>query len=149
MSIHEVDPAVADPVEFAQLVKRTPVEELRQVLAGQRRDEILHGLLRRMPEALRADVARGTEAVVHWSIGGRPDGRYDVHQMVISDGRCVLSAQPDQQPKLTLTLAAVDFVHLVTGNARAVMLVMKGKLKTRGDIGLTAKFPNLFQTPKP
>jgi hypothetical protein len=29
------------------------------------------------------------------------------------------------------------------------MLVMRGKLKTSGDLALTAKFPQLFDNPKP
>jgi len=149
MSIHDVQVEVMDPVEFARLVKRTPADELRQVLRGERRAEILDHLIGAMPAVFRPQVAGKTRAVVHWRIGDRADGGVDSYEMVIADGVCTLSPRADAQPQLTLSLAAVDFVHLVTGNAHAVMLVMKGRLKTRGDLGLTARFPNFFAAPRP
>ena len=149
MSINDVRVDVMEPVEFARLVKRTPVDELRQVLNGGRRSEILDHLIGGMPAAFRPEVAGKTRAVVHWRIGDRPDGGVDIYEMVIADGVCTLSARPDGRPQLTLDLAAADFVRLVTGNAHAVMLVMKGRLQTRGDLALTARFPKLFAAPRP
>jgi putative sterol carrier protein len=87
--------------------------------------------------------------VIHWRIGDRLDGGVDVYELVISDGACRLSPRPEGEPNLTLSLGAVDFLNVVTGNAHPVLLVMRGKLKTKGDLGLTAKFPNLFDVPKP
>lgn len=149
MSIHDVRVEGLDPVEFARLVKRTPDNQLREVMRGGRRAEILDYLIGGMLSAFRPQVAGRTRAVVHWRIGDRPDGGVDTYQMVIADGICTLSPRVDGQPQLTLNLAAADFVHLVTGNAHAVMLVMRGRLKTRGDLGLTARFPNFFAAPRP
>ncbi len=149
MSIHDVRVDGLDPVEFARLVKRTPDNQLREVMRGGRRAEILDYLIGGMLSAFRPQVAGRTRAVVHWRIGDRPDGGVDTYQMVIADGVCTLSPSADGQPQLTLNLAAADFVHLVTGNAHAVMLVMRGRLKTRGDLGLTARFPNFFAAPRP
>ncbi|MDG4766935.1 SCP2 sterol-binding domain-containing protein [Solwaraspora sp. WMMD406] len=149
MSGNQIDPVIMEPREFSRLVKRTPVDELRAVMHGDRRGHVLDELVRRMPGVFRPDRAGAMNAVIHWNIGDRPDGGTDVYELVIADGVCQLSDQPDREPKLTLSLGAVDFLHLVTGNARAVMLVMKGKLKTKGDMALTAKFPSLFDVPKP
>ncbi|RIV40272.1 SCP2 sterol-binding domain-containing protein [Micromonospora radicis] len=149
MSIQDVRAEAMDPVEFARLVKGTPIDELRQVLRGERRGEILDHLIGGMPSAFRPEAAGRTRAVVHWRIGDRPDGGVDTYEMIIADGTCTLSPSADRQPQLTLNLAAADFVHLVTGNAHAVMLVMRGRLKTRGDLGLTARFPNFFAAPRP
>jgi hypothetical protein len=149
MTIQEADPAMMEPREFARLVKRTPAAELRRLVHGERRDVVLGQLIHAMPGVFRADVAGATRAVVHWRIGDRPDGGHDVYQFVIADGVCTVSETPDREPRLTLTLGAVDFLNLVTGNAHAVMLVMRGKLKTSGDLALTAKFPQLFDNPKP
>ena len=44
-------------------------------------------------------------------------------------------------------MSAVDFLNLTTGNAHPVLLVMRGRLKTKGDVVLTAKFPTLFDIP--
>ena len=149
MLANDADPATMDPLEFARLVKKAPASDLRRLMEGERRPAILGELVRRMPGVFRADRAGSVNAVVHWRIGDRPDGGTDVYEMVIADGTCVLSAKPEREPKLTLTLGAVDFLNLVTGNRHAVMLVMQGRLKTRGDLALAAKFPNLFDVPKP
>ncbi|WP_425413011.1 SCP2 sterol-binding domain-containing protein [Micromonospora nigra] len=137
-----------DPLPFARLVKRTPAGELRELMHSVQRRRVLDDLLGRMPDVFRADRAGSLAAVIHWRIGDRPDGAVDTYQMVISGGACVLSPAVDRDPTLTLTLGAVDFLSMVTGNAHAVMLVMRGRLKTRGDLALTAKFPTLFDPPK-
>ncbi|MEK8107794.1 hypothetical protein NKG94_27235 [Micromonospora sp. M12] len=82
-------------MEFAQLVKHTPDEELRQVLRGDRRAEILDHLIGGMPAVFRPQVAGRTRAVVHWLIGDRPDGGVDTYEMVIADGVCVLSPRAE------------------------------------------------------
>jgi hypothetical protein len=149
MSVEEADPATMEPREFSRLVKRTPADELRRLMHGERRTPILQELFTRMPGVFRREQAGSIEAVIHWRIGDRPDGEVDVYELVISGGSCRLSPSPQGMPKLTLSLGAVDFLNLVTGNAHPVVLVMRGKLKTKGDLGLTAKFPNLFDVPKP
>lgn len=149
MSVHEADPATMTPLEFARLVKRTSTEELRDLMHGERRKPLLDELFLQMPGVFREDQAGSIDAVIHWNIGDRPDGGTDVYEIVIAGGTCRLSARPDGVPRLTLSLGAVDFLNLVTGNAHPVMLVMRGKLKTKGDLGLTARFPNLFDLPRP
>ncbi|HZN70160.1 MAG TPA: SCP2 sterol-binding domain-containing protein [Micromonosporaceae bacterium] len=149
MTAREANPAMMDPLEFARLVKATSSTELRQMMQGDQRGAVLDELFRRMPDVFRADRAGSTDAVVHWVIGDRPDGGTDKYELVIANGTCEVSAQPERSPKLTLTIGVVDFLNLVTGNAHPVALVMKGKLKTKGDLGLTAKYPTFFDVPKP
>ena len=64
------------------------------------------------------------------------------------DGACTLSPKPEHDPKLALTLGAVDFLKVVSGNGNPVMLFMTGKLKAKGDLGLAANIANLFDIPK-
>ena len=149
MTVNDANPATMDPLEFARLVKRTPAGELRRMMHSDQRGAVLDELTTRMPGVFRADRAGSIDAVVHWVIGDRPDGGADTYELVIANGACRLSARPDRSPALTLTIGAVDFVKLVTGNAHAVALVMRGKMKTNGDVKLTAKFPTLFDVPKP
>ena len=145
----EIDPRAMDAQAFARLIKRTPAGELDRVLHGDRRRAVLDELVRRMPSAFRADRGAAINAVVHWRVGDRPDGGADCYEFVIAAGRCELSSEPAHPPTLTLSLGAVDFVHLVTGNAQAVLLVMKGRLRARGDLAQTAKLPHLFEVPRP
>lgn len=149
MEIDNADPVVMDPLEFARVVKRSPAEALAQVMTGERRTAILDELVRRMPDVYRVDRARGITAVVHWRVGDRADGGFDTYELVLDDGSCVVAGVPEREPRLVLTIGAVDFLRMVTGNAHPVSLVMRGKLRSRGDVALTAKFPNLFDTPRP
>jgi putative sterol carrier protein len=149
MFIDEADPAAMDPLEFARVVKRTPTDELHRVLAGDRRAAILGELVRSMPDVFRADRAAGISAIVHWRVGGRADGGFDTYELTIDGGVCTASDDPVHEPRLVLTIGGVDFLRMVTGNAHPVALLMRGKLKSKGDLGLTAKFPNLFEPPRP
>jgi len=56
--------------------------------------------------------------------------------------------EPVNEPKLALTLGAVDFLKVVSGNGNPVMMFMTGKLKAKGDLGLAANIANLFDIPK-
>ena len=78
----------------------------------------------------------------------RTDGGTDTYELVIADGKCVLSPTPENDPKLAVTVAPVDFVKVVSGNGNPVMMFMTGKLKAKGDLGLAANIQNLFEIPK-
>jgi hypothetical protein len=141
-------PTLMGTAEFGRLVKSASDVELLQLMRDERRDDVLGEVFRRMPEVFQPSRARGLHAVVHWHVGDRPDGGADHWEVVIADGACTVTQVPEHHPALTLTIGAVDFLRLVTGNAHAVVLVMRGRLRTRGDVALTAKFPGLFVPPK-
>ena len=77
MSVHDVNPAKLEPRAFAQLVKRSSADELRQLISGQQRHEVLDTIFDRMPGVFRADRAGTTTAVLHWKVGDRPGGGAD------------------------------------------------------------------------
>lgn len=147
----DVDPtdfASVEPKQFAQLVKSTPDAKLKETMQGEQRGKILDTVFGRMPALFRPDRAGATSAVIHWNVGDRPDGGVDTYELVIADGACVLSPNPEHDPKLALTLGAVDFLKVVSGSGNPVMLFMTGKLKAKGDLGLAANIANLFDIPK-
>ncbi|MFG1651594.1 SCP2 sterol-binding domain-containing protein [Micromonospora sp. NPDC049275] len=148
MTTDNADPATLAPRDLAIFVKRTPLPDVRALMSGERRDALLREVFRRMPDVFRADRAAGLDAVIHWVIGDRPDGGADRYQLEIADGRCRVSPVADREAKLTLTIGGADFLLVVTGNAHPVVLTMKGRLRTRGDLALIAKFPSLFDVPK-
>jgi len=137
-----------DPKQFAQLVKTAPADQLKAVMQGDQRGKVLGEIFGRMPTLFRADRAGSTNTVIHWNIGDRPDGGVDTYELVIANGACTLSPEPTADPKLSLTVGAVDFLKVVSGNANPVMLFMTGKLKAKGDLGLAANIANLFDIPK-
>ncbi len=137
-----------DAKQFAQLVKNTPDAKLKEVLQSDHRGKILDEIFARMPALFRPDRAVSTNAVIHWNVGDRPDGGADTYELVIADGKCTLSPTPEHDPKLSLTLGAVEFLKVVTGTGNPVMMFMTGKLKAKGDLGLAANIANLFDIPK-
>ncbi|HEY8451282.1 MAG: SCP2 sterol-binding domain-containing protein [Micromonosporaceae bacterium] len=136
------------PADFAKLVKATPDATMAEVMAGEHRRSILDEIFSRFPDLFRADKAGGTSAVIHWVIGGGPDGGSDTYQVVIENGTCTTSSVADREPRLTITLGAVEFLKVISGNANPMMMFMSGKLKAKGDLALAANIPNYFNLPK-
>jgi len=140
--------ASADPAQFPQLVKSASADDLKALMSGDMRGKVLDEIFSRFPGQFRADRAGSTNAVIHWTVGGRADGGSDTYELVIADGACTLSPSPTADPKLALSMGGVDFLNLVTGNANPMMMFMTGKLKAKGDLGLAANLANLFDLPK-
>src|SRR5436305_1216745 len=107
MSVNVPDPATMDPREFAQLVKKTPADDLKQVMQSERRTVILDEIFARMAGLFRPDRAGSTNAVIHWIVGDRPDGGADPYELVIADGACALSPKPEHAPKLAPTAGSI------------------------------------------
>ncbi len=137
-----------DPSQFAEMVKSASKDQLEAVMAGEQRAKILDEIFSRFPAQFRADKAGNTNAVIHWNIGGRPDGGTDTYELVIADGTCTLSPTPEADPKLAVSIGGVEFLQLVSGTANPMMMFMTGKLKAKGDLGLAANLANLFDLPK-
>jgi putative sterol carrier protein len=147
----DIDPSEfgsVDPEQFAQLVKKASNDQLKTIMQGDERGKVLDAIFARMPTLFRADRAGSTNAVIHWNVGDRPDGGVDTYELVIAGGACTLSPEPANDPKLSLTVGAVDFLKIVSGNGNPMMLFMQGKLKAKGDLGLAANIANLFDIPK-
>jgi len=147
----EFDPAnfsTVEPQEFARIVKSTSDAKIAEVMGSDQRQKILTQVFDRMPQLFRADRAGSTNAIIHWTITGRPDGGADTFEIVISNGTCTASPTPRHDPKLSLTMGPVDFVKLISGSGNPMMMFMTGKLKAKGDLGLAANVQNLFDIPK-
>jgi hypothetical protein len=112
------------------------------------RGKVLEEIFARFPKLFRADRAGSTNAVIHWVVTDRPDGGADTYEVVIADGACAVANPPEREPKLTLTMAPVDFLKVVSGAGNPMMMFMTGKLKAKGDLALAANIANLFDIPK-
>lgn len=137
-----------EPAEFARLVKTTPDGKLAEAMSGEHRKSILGEIFSRFPKQFRADRAGATNAVIHWVVGGGPGGSSDTYQVVIENGTCTTSADADRDPRLTISVGAVDFLKVISGAGNPMMMFMTGKLKAKGDLGLAANIANLFALPK-
>jgi putative sterol carrier protein len=94
-----------------------------------------------MPARFKPDRAQGVTAAIQYDITGEGGGTYHVE---IADGKCALREGPAASPKLTLTMAAQDWLDMVSGKLNGQMAFMSGKLKHKGDMGLLMKLPSMF-----
>ena len=142
------DFASVDPQQFAELVRSAPKSQLTEIMEGPDRSRVLDEIFHRFPSQFRADRAANTDTVIHWTIGGRPDGGSDTYEVVIADGACTVSPTPTAEPKLAITVGGADFLHLIAGVANPMVMFMTGKVKAKGDLTLAANLATLFDLPK-
>jgi putative sterol carrier protein len=66
---------------------------------------------------------------------------------VIKDGACNVAEGAHASPNMTMTMAAQDYVDMISGKLNGQMAFMSGKLKIAGDMGLAMKMQSLFKRP--
>jgi predicted lipid carrier protein YhbT len=144
----QLDFATMDPAELAQLVKKTPKEEIEQLMAGEHRKAVLDEVFKQMAARVRKDKIAAMDAIIRWRIGGRPDGEYDRYELHIANGGCTVGPASEGQPRITITTDGLNFLKLVSGNASGPTLFMTKKLQLAGDLALGAGLTNYFDIPK-
>ncbi len=97
-----------------------------------------------MPQNLNADAAKGMNAVIQFNLTGDGGGNYYV---TIKDGTCTVTEGTAPSPNMTMTMAAQDYVDMISGKLNGQMAFMSGKLKIAGDMGLAMKMQSLFKRP--
>ena len=145
----EIDTSALDPATAARNIAEASDEQLIELMSGPMRGQILAEVFGRMSEHFRADAARDTEAVIHWRIGGGPDGAVDEWESVIANGACAVhEGLQAESARVTFVVDGADFLRLVTGNAAGPTLFMSGRLKIEGDMMFAASAAGLFTIPK-
>ena len=97
-----------------------------------------------MPGNLNADAAKGMNSVIQFNLSGDGGGSYYV---AIKDGACSVQEGTHASPNMTMTMAAQDYVDMISGKLNGQMAFMSGKLKIAGDMGLAMKMQSLFKRP--
>lgn len=140
-----------DPARFANLVARASRTQLESVVAERPlRERVLREIFDRMGAHIRQDRAKTLHAVVHWRLsGGTGDGGYDRYETVISHGECTVGRDMKEKPRVTITIAPVDFFRLITHQATPAVLFVTGKIKVKGDLAFAAGLIGFFDLPKP
>ena len=148
MSDQTIDTSAVDAEEFAKNMSSVTDDQLREAMSRPMRDQILDEIFKRMEEHFRADAAGDTDAVIHWKIGGGPDGAVDEFETVIKDGTCKAHRGFESEgARVTLSMEGADFLRLVTNNVPGPQLFMSGKLKIEGDMMFAATTASLFTVP--
>jgi SCP-2 sterol transfer family protein len=135
---------------LVRLLARATTEQLDAIAESAiARPVVLAEVFRRMGAHLRTDRAATVHVVVHWRIGCGNNNEYEQFQTVIDGGSCVTDRQLESSPRIILTLALADFLHLATGAASPTRLLIGRRLRVRGDLRFALRFAGLFDIPAP
>ncbi len=99
-------------------------------------------LFDKMPAAFVPEKAQGVNATVQIDLSGEDGGTWVVN---IADGKATVTREPVENPTMTLTMDAQDYMDMVIGKLNPMNAFMQGKVKLKGDMGLAMKFQNMFK----
>jgi putative sterol carrier protein len=103
----------------------------------------LKAFFQALPRALDRDAAEDLDAVYQFDLSGPQGGQYVVK---IQDGACVVEEGQHPDPHVTLAMAGEDCMKVLNGQLSGPSVLMSGRLRITGDIGLAMQLKALFPT---
>jgi len=100
----------------------------------------------RMPQTFIKEKAVGMNAVVQFDITGDGGGRWTA---AIENGELSVSEGERENPNLTLTAGAADYLAISTGRLSGQLACMTGRIRAKGDLVLAMKMQMIFKQPTP
>lgn len=147
----DLDPSTFDDMtaeEFVRIIRGMSDREILATMRGEHRVAILDGIFEHFPLVFSAERAQGVSQVTHMRItGGPPDHPDDTYEVVVNDGECWIADEPGPDYDVSLMMGPVELTKLITGTANPTLMVMRGKLKVRGDVTLAKRFSSYFTSP--
>ena len=146
-----IDPATLSTLssdDFAKAVGAMTDKEVLAMMTGPDREVVLSEVFRRFPERyVPARIGEATEVVQIWVTGG-PNGK-DAYEITATPQACTVRKDPtsDDAFNASLLMGPVELAKLTTGRANPIFLVMRGKIKLRGDLAIAARFSSYFDLP--
>lgn len=98
-------------------------------------------IIAKMPAAFVPEQAGDLNATIQLDLTGDGGGQWAIK---IANGQIAIDERLADSPKLTLTMAASDYVALTLDEADPMSLFMAGKIKVQGDVTLALKFQQMF-----
>jgi putative sterol carrier protein len=148
LDLETLDFGSVEPNEFARIVKGLNARRMAEFMAGPQRRRVLDEVFGRMETLFKPQAAGNRDALIRWRITEGEEGG-DVYETHIAGGVCkVTPERTDRTPQLSLTMAAPEFLRLVSGNASGPTLFFTRKLKVKGDIRLAGGLTYFFDIPK-
>jgi putative sterol carrier protein len=96
-----------------------------------------------LPAKLDPVAAEEVDAVYQFDLTGPEGGHYLVK---IRDGRCVVEEGTHADPQVVFSMGSEDFVKIFSGELSGPAVMMSGRLRVTGDIGLAMQLKSLFPT---
>jgi hypothetical protein len=127
-----------------QLVRRAGVRVARADRTAPGHLALVRVIERAIPRLFNADAARDLDAVFELEIAGRAPAYLG---LIVHDGRVSVRRGRPSGAGASVSIAAEDMVHLVTGNTGWPELLSSGRLSMSGDPFLALRFPQLFGLP--
>ncbi len=105
-------------------------------------DPRVNEFLSRMVASIEPEKAAGLDGSIQVNLAGDQAGAWFI---TIKDRQCSLHEGTAPVPRLTITVAANDFMNIFSGKLDGMQAFMQGKLKVAGDMGLALKLIGLFK----
>jgi putative sterol carrier protein len=101
----------------------------------------IHEVFTTMPDRFNPGAAAGVDAVFQFDLSGEGGGQYWVK---IADQTCEVHEGLSDNPTLTVSATASDYLAMVNGELAAMSAFMAGKVKVKGNMGLAMKLQSIF-----
>jgi len=98
-------------------------------------------IFRTLPDAFNAGAAAGKDVVFQFRISGPGGGNWIV---AVKDSACRVEKGTAEKATTTISMAAGDFISLITGNMTGMEAYTAGKLKVEGDMMKAQLVEKLF-----
>ncbi len=101
-------------------------------------------LFEHMPAHFQVDKAGHTTATYQFNLSGEGGGQWWLR---ITTGTATSGEGIADNPDVTLSSDAHNYVKIALGTMNPTMAFMQGKLKIKGDMGLAMKMQAMFKRP--
>lgn len=97
-----------------------------------------------MPVGLNKEAAKNANVVYQFNLSGEGGGQFIVS---IRDGVCTVTEGVAENPDVTVSASAADYMNIVTGAYPFGLAFINGRLKVVGDLRLLIRMGKYFAPP--
>ncbi len=127
-------------------MRNAPDTRLQQLMSSPARHVIIGGIVWQLPQQLPAQLPDGVEVSIQLRVTTPALPAPDTYSLLLAQRRSrVVRGAGAAPPHITITIDAIEFLRLATGNANPVRSYIDGKLKFSGDVMLAIRLVGMLQ----